>query len=110
MVIGPLDTKKVIVYAPGLTFPVWRWLKERGYQIVEVDRDEQVLYAPANVTILEPGRVVMHAEARRAVAAVRKLGIDVVEVPYSEFLRTGGGLHCSTMFVWREPGPLSTDA
>ncbi|HEY7282336.1 MAG TPA: arginine deiminase family protein [Actinomycetota bacterium] len=109
MVIGPLDVDKVIVYAAGLTFPVWRWLKERGYQIVEVERDEQVRFAPANVTILEPGRVIMHAEATNAVAAVRKLGVDVIEVPYSEFLRTGGGLHCSTMFVERDRGPLSTD-
>jgi len=107
MVLGPLDADKVICYPPGLDFGTWSWLKERGYQMVEVERDEQVLYAPANVMILEPGRVIMHAEARNAVAAVRKLGVDVIEVPYSEFLRTGGGLHCSTMRLWREPGPFS---
>jgi N-dimethylarginine dimethylaminohydrolase len=109
MVLGPLDVDKVIAYPPGLDFRTWTWLKRRGYKIVEVSRDEQIRFAPANVTILEPGRVIMHAEATAAVAAVRKLGVEVIEVPYSEFLRSGGGLHCSTLRLWREPGPYSTD-
>jgi N-dimethylarginine dimethylaminohydrolase len=51
----------------------------------------------------------MHAEATNAIAAVRKLGVDVVPVPYSEFPKAGGGLHCSTMEIYRERGPYSTD-
>lgn len=109
MVLGPLDVRKVIAYVPGLDYRSWRWLKENGYEIVEVERDEQVCFAPANVTIIEPGLVVMHAEAVGAVAAVRKSGVEVIEVPYSEFLRSGGGLHCSTMRIRRDPGPFSTD-
>jgi N-dimethylarginine dimethylaminohydrolase len=107
MALGPLDAKKVICYPSGLDYGTWSWLKEHDYEMIEVTRDEQALYAPANVMILEPGRVIMHAEAKDAVAAVRKAGVDVIEVPYSEFLRTGGGLHCSTMRIWREPGPFS---
>ncbi|HEY7282708.1 MAG TPA: arginine deiminase family protein [Actinomycetota bacterium] len=109
MVLGPLDVDKVIAYPPGIDFRTWRWLQEHDYTIVEVERDEQIRYGPANVTIIEPGRVIMHAEAVRAVAAVRKTGVDVVEVPYSEFMRTGGGLHCSTLRLWRDQGPFSTD-
>jgi len=109
IVLGPLDVDKVIAYTSGLDFSTWSWLKERGYEIVEVERDEHVLYAPANVTVLEPGRVVMHAEAKNAIAAVRKAGVDVVEVPYSEFIRSGGGLHCSTLRLWRDAGPCSGD-
>ena len=106
MVIGPLDRRKVIAYLPGIDFRNWRWLKERGFEIVEVDTDEQALYGPANVTLIEPGRVLMMAEAPKAVAAVRKAGVDVTTVPYAEFMRIGGGLHCSTMRIWREPGPF----
>jgi N-dimethylarginine dimethylaminohydrolase len=109
MVLGPLDVDKVIAYPPGLDFRTWRWLKERGYTIVEVERDEQVLYAPANVMLIEPGLVVMHEEAVNAVAAVRKAGVEVLTVEYSEFLRSGGGLHCSTLRLHRDPGPYSTD-
>ena len=109
MVLGPLDIDKVIAYPPGIDFTTWSWLKDHGYDIVEVERDEQLQFAPANVTILEPGRVVMAEGATNAIAEVRKLGVDVVTVPYDEFLRSGGGLHCSTLRVWREPGPYSTD-
>jgi N-dimethylarginine dimethylaminohydrolase len=109
IVLGPLDVDKVIAYTSGLDFDTWSWLKDHNYTIVEVERDEHVMWAPANVTILEPGRVVMCAEAENTIAAVRKAGVDVVPVPYSEFIRSGGGLHCSTMRIWRDKGPYSTD-
>jgi N-dimethylarginine dimethylaminohydrolase len=109
MVLGPLDVDKVIAYPAGLDFGTWRWLKEHDYTIVEVERDEQIRYAPANVMILEPGLVIMHAEAPQAIAAVRKAGVEVIEVPYSEFLAEAGGLHCSTGQILRDKGPYSTD-
>lgn len=109
MVLGPLDVDKVIAYPAGVDFATLRWLHDHGYEIIEVEHDEQVQFAPANVTILEPGRVIMHAEAPKAVAAVRRAGVDVVEVPYSEFLRTGGGLHCSTLRILRDRGPALGD-
>ena len=109
MVLGPLDIGKVIAYPPGIDFTTWSWLKDHDYQIVEVDRDEQLQFSPANVTIVEPGRVIMVEGATDAIAGVRKLGVDVTTVAYDEFLRSGGGLHCSTMRVAREPGPYSTD-
>jgi len=109
MVLGPLDVDKVIAYPPGLDFVTWSWLKDHDYKIVEIDRDEQLKFAPANVTIIEPGRVIMADGADNAIAECRKLGVDVTTVPYDEFLRSGGGLHCSTLRVWRDPGPYSTD-
>ena len=105
MVLGPLDLKKVIVYAGGIDYETFDWLKQNNYQIIEVDHDEQIQFSPTNVVVLEPGRVIMHAEATKAIAAVRKAGVDVVPVPYSEFPKAGGGVHCSTMEVFRETGP-----
>jgi N-dimethylarginine dimethylaminohydrolase len=48
----------------------------------------------------------MVKEAKRAVAAVRKAGVEVIEVPNEEFSRIGGALHCRTLRVLRDPGPL----
>ena len=107
--IAPLDLRKVVVYSPGLDFTTLEWLRKRGYTIVEVEHSEQAQFAPANVLPLEPGLVVMHAEAVQSIAKVRAAGVEVVEVPYSEFMKEGGGLHCSTGQVWREKGPYSTD-
>jgi N-dimethylarginine dimethylaminohydrolase len=109
MVLGPLDARKVIAYPPGIDFTTWSWLKDHDYEIVEVSRDEQLQFSPANVTIIEPGRVIMADGATEAIAGVRKLGVDVVTVPYDQFLRSGGGLHCSTLRVWRDQGPYLTD-
>jgi N-dimethylarginine dimethylaminohydrolase len=62
------------------------------------------------VLLIEPGLVVMHAEAPKAIAAVRKAGVEVIPIEYSEFLKEGGGLHCSTGLIWRDRGPYSTDS
>ena len=107
--IAPLDLRKVVVYSPGLDFTTLEWLRKRGYTIAEVEHSEQAQFAPANILPLEPGLVVMHAEAVQSIAKVRAAGVEVVEVPYSEFMKEGGGLHCSTGQVWREKGPYSTD-
>lgn len=108
LVIGPLDVDKIIVYPAGLDYLTWEWLRKR-YQIIEVDHHEHIRFAPANVMLLEPGRVMMHAEATESIAKVRAAGVDVIEVAYSEFLTEAGGLHCSTGQIWREKGPYSTD-
>ena len=109
MIIGPLDTDKVILYPGGIDFETLSWLVRKGYKIAEIERDEQVLYAPANLTLLEPGHVIMHAGADKAIAAVRKLGVEVEVLPYGEFLKAGGGVHCSTMEILKDPGPALGD-
>ena len=109
MIMGPLDTDKVILYPGGIDFETLTWLVRHGYKIVEIERDEQVLYAPANLTLLEPGHVIMHAGAEKAIAGVRKLGVEVEVLPYGEFLKAGGGVHCSTMEILKDPGPALGD-
>ncbi len=107
--LAPLDHRKVIAYPAGLDFTTLEWLRKRGYEMVEVEFSEQAQFAPANVMLVEPGLVIMHAEAQASIAKVRAAGVEVIEVPYSEFMKEGGGLHCSTGQIWREKGPYSTD-
>ena len=109
MLMGALDVDKVVIYPGGVDFETYNWLERRGYQMAHVERDEQIRFAPTNVMTLEPGLVIMIAEAKKAIAEVRKLGVEVLPVPYGEFLKAGGGLNCSTMAVWRDKGPYSTD-
>jgi N-dimethylarginine dimethylaminohydrolase len=104
-VLCPLDIDKVLVYRPGIDAATMRWLRGRGYRIVDVDREEQIRCTPTNTVPLEPGVIFMVAEARRAVAAVRRAGVEVIEVPNAEFMRIGGALHCRTLRVLRDPGP-----
>ncbi len=48
--MGPLDTDKVILYPGGIDFETLSWLVRHGYKIAEIERDEQVRFAPANKT------------------------------------------------------------
>jgi N-dimethylarginine dimethylaminohydrolase len=109
LVLGPLDVGKVIAYTPGLDHPTYEYLRSNGYQIIDVDPEEHVRFCPANVMLVEPGVVIMHAEAVKAIDAVRRAGVHVIPVPYSEFLKEAGGLHCSTGQILRDKGPYSTD-
>lgn len=104
-VICPLDIGKVLVYPPGIDAGTLRWLRHHGYTIVEVDRQEQIRYTPTNTIPLAPGVIFMVAEAERAIAAVRRAGVEVIAVPNREFMRIGGALHCRTLRILRDPGP-----
>lgn len=108
-VMCPLDIDKVLVYPSGLDAGTHRWLQKKGYKIAEVDREEQVRFTPTNTVPLEPGVTFMVKDAVRAIAAVRKLGVEVIEVPNEEFSRIGGALHCRTLRVLRDPGPRKNE-
>jgi N-dimethylarginine dimethylaminohydrolase len=101
--IAPLDVDKVLLYPAGIDTENLLWLERNGYEMVEADMDEHVESRVCNLTILEPGRVVMAAEARRTIAKVREAGVEVIEVPGA------GGFRGSTMELYREPGPSLGD-
>ena len=74
--------------------------------MITIGLKEQVTNIPANLTVLEPGKVIMAEGPSEAIAKVRKGGVDVIEVPYSECIMAHYGIHCSTNEVYREPGPF----
>ena len=97
--IAPLDLQTVLAYPPGIDAGTLIWLERNGYTVVEATREDQIHCNVCNLTILEPGRVLMAAEATETVGRVRAAGIEVLEVSYS------GGLHRATLQLRREPGP-----
>jgi N-dimethylarginine dimethylaminohydrolase len=103
--IAPLDVDKVLCYTPGVDTPTLLWLRQNGYEIVPADFDDHVRHKVCNSMILEPGRVVMPAEAEVTVGRVRNAGVEVIETPYSGFHGAGGGLHSATLQLRRAPGP-----
>ena len=107
--IAPLDVDKVLAYKPGIDTATLLWLERNGYEVVEPVFAEHVRNDVCNLKILEPGRVVMAAEAKGTIDRVRAAGVEVIEVPYSGFQHAGGGFHCTTMEIYREPGPLLAD-
>lgn len=96
----PVDKDKILCSTFILPFWFLKMLKERGYQIIECDRDDPML--TNNCIALEPGKVLFSAKGTRTMKNLEKAGIDVIPVDISEINKLGGGIHCSTLPLWRE--------
>lgn len=105
MWIAPLDHDLALIYPPWCDFETVRYLLSVGYTLIEADRAEQEAVAPANLITVEPRRVIMCSGAPRTRAKLQEHGIDVTEVDYTEVIKYGGGIRCTTMQLLRDPGP-----
>jgi arginine deiminase len=93
------------------------YLREEGWEIVTVGGEregdefawfvERVLrelyFQAANVVATAPGRVVACAENGHTLAALRDAGVELRPFEASEIVRWGGGPHCMSLPLEREP-------
>ena len=106
VIIGALDIGKVMVHPPSIDFETYDWLRQHKFDIVEVDTEEHVRHWPISEVILEPGKVMMNADAKNTIAKVRAIGVEVVEVEWGEMLKQRAGtLGCATGLLRRDLGP-----
>jgi N-dimethylarginine dimethylaminohydrolase len=105
MWVAPLREKVALVYPAWCDFETLRHLHSIGYTLIEADRSEQELLAPVNMITIEPGLVVMPAGAPKTKRVVQDAGVEVIEVPYDEVIKYGGGIRCTTMQLVRDAGP-----
>jgi N-dimethylarginine dimethylaminohydrolase len=105
MVISPVDFKKVIVWPSNLPWGTYAWLRDLGFEIIEIPREDQ-RYCPANCLVLEPGKVILPQRAAATIRRVREAGVEVVEFD-TDGIQQGGvnGLKCVTLEILRDPGP-----
>lgn len=79
-----------------------RMLGGLGIDIVPV-REEEIASLGCNVLSLGHRRILSTGSAPRVDAAVRARGFEVLTVPLGEFTQCGGGVHCLTMPLRRQP-------
>ena len=77
-------------------------IRRMGIHIVPVT-PEEVSSLGCNVLSLGRKRIISSGSAPRLDNAVRELGFEVHAVPLTEFTQCGGGVHCLTMPLSREP-------
>ena len=96
----PVDKDKILVST--FILPHWflKLLKERGYQLIETDRDDPML--TNNCIALEPGKVLFSAKGVRTRSNLEKAGVETIPIDISEINKLGGGIHCSTLPLLRD--------
>lgn len=96
----PIDRNKVLVST--FILPHWflKLLRERGYELIETDRDDPML--TNNCIALEPGKVLFSEKGIKTRKNLEKAGVETICVDISEINKLGGGIHCSTLPLWRD--------
>lgn len=97
-----LDRDIAIVNQTQLPFVFLERLKAVGIRTVEVHHDDPVW--TINCLAIAPGRVVMSpGHSPRTADQLDRLGIEIIPVPYDKMYSSGGGIHCSTAPLIRDP-------
>ncbi len=96
----PVDKNKILVST--FILPHWflRFLKERGYELIETDMDDPKL--TNNCLAIAPGKVIFPETGVKTRRNLEKAGIEILPVDLSEINKIGGGPHCSTLPLLRE--------
>ena len=98
--IGMVDVDKALVDAAGLPYWFLDRLAQEGIEAIPCPPGEEWAI---NSLALRPGRVLMCDAYPRSREALERRGVEVVTIPYEEIQKGGGGVHCSTMELVREP-------
>ncbi len=106
MALGVADLGVATVYPAQLDYSIYSYLKEHGYRFIEIPPDEQVKCVPSNGMILEPGKIIMSSDAKKTNAALRREGVDVIEIETKGIAQGGvNGIRCITLRLLRDAGP-----
>ncbi len=109
MFFGVVDLGVAVIYPAAMDYQAYKWLAERGFRFIEVPPDEQRLFCPANLVILEPGKAIMAAGAKETIRRVRDAGVKVLELDTSGIMAGTNGIRCVTTHLVRDEGPSLSD-
>jgi N-dimethylarginine dimethylaminohydrolase len=106
MILHPVAEKLAVIYPGNLPWVTYTWLKDLGYKLIEIPAYEQKLCYPANLLVLEPGKVIMNSKAEQTIGLLRKEGVEVIAFDSSGIMQGGtNGIKCITMEILRDDGP-----
>lgn len=99
-----IDNDLAVVWPRRTPFPVVSALLERGFNIIEVEDEIEAHHRlPMNLVTLQPGKVLMPTGAPIMRERYLQAGVECIEVDVSELIKAGGGIHCMTGFLRRDP-------
>ncbi len=78
------------------------YLKRRGFVMIPV-KNEEVMQFGANICAIEPNKIVLYEWNKRIIRTLEHHGVDVLPIQGVELVKGGGGPHCMTCPIYREP-------
>jgi arginine deiminase len=107
MVLLVVDLGKVVLSPHLVNYGFVRYLKQRGFEIIEVPVEEYWDLAVNGVT-LAPGKIIVNKGSPAVLRELERHGVEAIQVDFSESQRFAiAGLHCATLELVRDqPGPL----
>jgi len=97
-----VDVDLALVWPRGLPFAFLEKLKELGIRTVEMTSEDNGWIV--NGLAVRPGRVLMpEGISDRTRNALCRHGVEIVTLPYDRVQLNGGGIHCSTCPLIRDP-------
>jgi N-dimethylarginine dimethylaminohydrolase len=97
-----VDVETAIVNVNELSYPFIEYLQKRGIKLIELPPEDNAF--SLNCLAIAPGRVVMHgSRSKRLADRLDAAGITVLTCAYECVELGGGGLHCSTAPLIRDP-------
>ena len=104
MMLGVVDLGLAIVYPAMLNWATIKYLRGLKFRLIEVPPEEFVQYG-CNILTLAPGKVVIPAAAKQTIAALRREGVECLDLDLSQSSTGLGGPHCITCQLLRDAGP-----
>ena len=97
--LSMVDRDKALCDVRRLPYWFLERLGELGIELIEKHEDEDWAI---NGLVVRPGRLLLSEGHPHTVERLAARGIEAIEIPYGEIQRGGGGIHCTTMELWRE--------
>jgi N-dimethylarginine dimethylaminohydrolase len=95
-----VDVDKALVDPTGLPYWFLEKLAELGIEAIWCHPEEGWAI---NSLAVRPGRILMCEGNPRTAERLVRRGVEAVTLPYDEIQKNGGGIHCSTMELRRDP-------
>ena len=97
-----LDADLALINPNLLPFSFLGRLKEMGIRTIEAGPDDPT--SVINCLAVRPGRIIINDTiSERTEEAMIKAGCDLLKIPYENVYAGGGGIHCSTSPLIRDP-------
>jgi N-dimethylarginine dimethylaminohydrolase len=97
--LSMIDRDKALYDPQHLPYWFLERLRALGIELIDVPEEEDWAI---NGLAVRPGRLILSEGHPRTVERLAGRGVEVVEIPYGEIQRGGGGIHCTTMELRRE--------